>query len=76
MDLNSWLLCGCQSLEALDLTSVCKQSLTAKKEFANADVFFWHFGLLKGCSNEKTQCLNPMDIINNLKTVCVLMNLY
>ena len=53
MDLRSWLLCGCQSLEARDLTSVCKQSLIAKK-FAGAHVLFWHFGLLKDCSNEKT----------------------
>jgi len=55
---------------------VCKQSLIAKEEFAGAHVFFWHFGLLKDCCNEKTQCLNPMDIINNLKMVCVLMNLH
>jgi len=67
MDLKRWLFCGCQSLEARDLTSVCKQSLIAKEEFAEAHVFFWHYVPLKDCSNDKTQCLNPMDIINNLK---------
>ena len=54
MDLKCWLLCGCQSLETRGLDCVCKQSLIAKKEFAGAHVFFWHFGLLKDRSNEKT----------------------
>jgi len=76
MDLKCWLLCGCQSLQARDLTSVCKQSLIAKKEVNCAHVFFRLFGLLNACSNEKTQCLNPMDIINNLKMVCALLNLH
>jgi len=39
MYLNSRLLRGCQSLEARDLTSVCKQRLIAKNEFAGAHVF-------------------------------------
>jgi len=40
MDLSSWLLlCGCQSLEAFDLTSVCKQTLIAKMDVNNAHVF-------------------------------------
>jgi len=63
MDLSSWLLCGCQSLEAHDLTSVCKQSLIAKKDVNLAHVFFWHLGLLKACSYEKTQCLNLTDSV-------------
>jgi len=39
MDLRSWLLCGYQSLEARDLTSVCKQSLIAKKDVNLAQFF-------------------------------------
>jgi len=39
MDLRSWLLCGCQYLEARDLTSVCKQSLIAKKDVNLSYVF-------------------------------------
>jgi len=47
MDLRCWLLCGCQSFEAPDLTSVCKQSLIVKKDVNGAHVFTGTLDCLK-----------------------------
>jgi len=49
------------------MNRVCKQSLIVKKEGDHAHVF----SRILNCFN--TSELSPLDIISNLKTVCVVM---